>query len=73
MTEQTTAPNISLNDFVVVVNIIDACSQRGAFKGDELTAVGQLRDKFASFVKANTTEETEEDTTVDEATAEVTE
>ncbi len=73
MTEQTTAPNISLNDFIVVINIIDACSQRGAFKGEELTAVGQLRDKFAVFVKANTPEETSEDATVDEATAEVTE
>jgi len=52
MTEETQAPSISLNDFVVVVNIIDACSQRGSFKGDELTAIGQLRDKFAEFIKA---------------------
>lgn len=65
--EETTnqAPTIHLNDFVVVVNIIDACSQRGAFKGDELSAVGQLRDKFALFVKANTpkTEATEQPAT----------
>jgi hypothetical protein len=73
MTEQTTAPNISLTDFVIVVNIIDACSQRGSFKGDELTAVGQLRDKFATFIKANTPEEPSEDTTVDETTAETSE
>jgi hypothetical protein len=46
--------NISLNDFVMAVNIIDVCSQRGAFKGDELAVVGQLREKFAAFVKANT-------------------
>jgi hypothetical protein len=61
MTEETQeqAPSISLNDFVVVVNVIDACSQRGAFKGEELTAVGQLRDKFAAFIKANTPQETE--------------
>jgi hypothetical protein len=59
MTEQT---NISLNDFIVVVNIIDTCSQRGAFKGDELAVVGQLRDKFASLVKANTPQETKEET-----------
>jgi hypothetical protein len=60
MSEQT---NISLNDFVMTVNIIDACSQRGAFKGDELAAVGQLRDKFAAFVKANTPETPSEETT----------
>jgi hypothetical protein len=64
MTEQ--APNITLNDFVVVVNIIDACSQRGAFKGDELTAVGQLRDKYTAFIKANTPQETVEP--IEEAT-----
>lgn len=59
-------PTINLNDFVVVVNIIDACSQRGAFKGDELSAVGQLRDKFALFIKANTPKtEPAEDTTTE--------
>jgi len=72
MNEQVTAPNISLNDFVVVVNIIDACSQRGAFKGDELTAVGQLRDKFAEFIKSNTPAETEE-SEIEEPTEEVSE
>jgi hypothetical protein len=64
MSEQT---NISLNDFVMTVNIIDACSQRGAFKGDELATVGQLRDKFAAFVKANAPQETTEET-VEEVT-----
>lgn len=53
---------ISLNDFVIAVNIIDVCSQRGAFKGDELASVGQLRDKFAAFVKANTPQNTTEPT-----------
>jgi len=70
MTEETQAPSISLNDFVVVVNIIDTCSQRGSFKGDELTAIGQLRDKFAEFIKANTPQEVAETT---EETTEVTE
>jgi hypothetical protein len=45
---------ISLNDLQVAVNIIDACTKRGAFEGNELLAVGQLREKFANFVKANT-------------------
>ncbi len=61
---ETNTVNLTLNDFIVMVNIIDTCSQRGAFRGDELSSVGQLRDKFAAFVKANTpkeeTEETEE-------------
>lgn len=49
--------NLTLNDFVIVVNIIDACTERGAFKGNELLAVGQLREKFSEFIKTNKPEE----------------
>jgi hypothetical protein len=49
--------NINLQDLATVVNIIDACSQRGAIKGDELAVVGQLREKFFAIVKANTSVE----------------
>jgi hypothetical protein len=56
-------PQLSLNDFALVVNIIDACTERGAFKGNELTAIGQLREKFVAFIKANTPEEIKEETT----------
>jgi hypothetical protein len=51
MTEQST---ITINDIQTVVNIIDVCTERGAFKGPEIATVGNLREKFASFVKANT-------------------
>jgi hypothetical protein len=44
---------ITLNDLALVVTIVDVCSQRGAFKGDELAAVGNLRQKFAELVKAS--------------------
>ena len=60
MTEQTNI-NLTLQDLATVVNIIDVCSQRGAFKGDELSVVGQLREKFAAVVKANTPAETAEE------------
>lgn len=56
MTEQT-APQLSLNDFVAVVNIIDVCTERGSFKGNELLTVGTIRERLASFVKANTPQE----------------
>ena len=42
--------NLTINDLNVVVNIIDACTKRGAFEGNELLTVGQLREKFASIV-----------------------
>ena len=53
--------NINLNDMVTMVNIIDACTERGAFKGNELAVVGTLREKLANFVRVNQpkTEETE--------------
>ena len=33
------------------MNIIDICSQRGAFKGEELSSIGQIRDKLEVIVK----------------------
>jgi hypothetical protein len=56
MTEEQ-QPQLTLNDFALVINIIDACTERGAFKGNELAAIGQLREKFVAFVKANTPQE----------------
>jgi hypothetical protein len=65
MTEQS--PQLTLNDFALTVNIIDACSERGAFKGNELVAIGQLREKFVAFVKANTPQQEVEEQTEEEA------
>jgi hypothetical protein len=59
MTEETTV-QLSLNDFALVIKIIDACSERGAFKGNELATIGQLREKFVAFVNANTPSEAAE-------------
>lgn len=47
---------LTLNDFSLVVNIIDACTERGAFKGNELAPIGEIREKFVAFIKANTPE-----------------
>ena len=66
MTEQTNV-NLTLQDLATVVNVIDVCSQRGAFKGEELSVVGQLREKFAAVVKANTPTETAEEEKEEEA------
>lgn len=45
--------NITLQDLSVIISIIDVCSERGAFKGNELMVVGQLREKISAFVKQN--------------------
>lgn len=61
MTEQTEV-QISLNDLAAAVQIIDVCSKRGAFQGDELESVGGVRGRIAAFVKANTPEDPTENT-----------
>lgn len=42
---------LNVNDIASVVRIIDIASERGAWQGGELTDIGQVRDKFADFVK----------------------
>ncbi len=49
----TSSPTIDINDLVSVVQIIDVCSTRGAFRGEELAMIGGLRTKLAEIVKAN--------------------
>lgn len=63
MTEEVQAPTdeqvaeaaqevgLSLQDISACVQIIDVVSERGAIKGNEMAAVGGLRDKLVSFLK----------------------
>ena len=44
--------DINIQDIDAVVRIIDTVTTRGAFRGPELTAVGQVREKFASVIQA---------------------
>ena len=41
---------LSLTDLVTVTQIIQLSSQRGAFKAEELSAVGQIYDKLKEFL-----------------------
>lgn len=50
----TSLPTIDINDIASVVQLIDVCSTRGAFRGEELAIIGALRTKLAEIVKANT-------------------
>lgn len=59
MTEQATAPEafeaekvvVTLQDISACVQVIDVVSQRGAIRGNELQAVGTLREKLVAFLK----------------------
>ena len=43
---------LSLNDLVIVLQIIQAASSRGALKPEELSTVGGLYDKLVAFLEA---------------------
>ena len=53
--------SLGIGDLASVVQVIDVCSQRGAFQGSELEAVGALRGRIQQFVKANTPDEEAEE------------
>lgn len=48
-----TSVGLSLNDLGAMIRVIDVCSKRGAFEGNELTQVGALRDRVVAFLEAN--------------------
>jgi hypothetical protein len=66
--EEVQAPEINVGDLSAVLQVIDVCTERGAFKGPELSSIGLIRDKVAAFVNfhAPKTEEAEEETPAEE-------
>jgi hypothetical protein len=57
------APSINLNDVEAVIRIIDVSVERGAIRGEEMLAVGTIRQRFADFyqyVKASQEPEEEQ-------------
>ena len=53
------------------MQVIDVCTQRGAFRGEELSSVGQLRDRINAFVQHHAP--AKEEGEAEEATEEVAE
>ena len=64
---------VTINDLAGVVSIIDVCSARGAFKGEELAGVGRLRESFLAEVKEQQPENATTPAAVDSPVAETTE
>ena len=63
--EKNNEPSISINDINLALQVIDVCSERGAFKGSELKDIGILRDKLYNFFEANTIDEDASETDED--------
>lgn len=60
-------PQISLADFSAALQVIDVCTTRGAFRGEELSSVGQLRDRLKSFVDFHAPKDEQESEATEEA------
>lgn len=50
--EQQSAPSLTLQDLVLVAQIIQIGSQRGTFRAEELAEVGTLYTKLIAFLQA---------------------
>ena len=50
--QEQEAPQLSLQDIATMVQIIDIVSRRGGFEGQELEAVGSLRNRVVAFLNA---------------------
>lgn len=51
-------PQLTIADLASISNIIEAATQRGAFRANELSQVGAVYDKLSEFVKAAQTQAT---------------
>ena len=51
-TEQPATPGLTLQDLVLVAQIIQLTSQRGAYKAEELQNVGTLYNKLVAFLES---------------------
>lgn len=49
---ETTQLSINVSDLQMVVELIDACAQRGAFRAEELVQVGTLYSRIRDFVNS---------------------
>jgi hypothetical protein len=50
--EQTSGPDLTVQDLQSIKSIIDVASQRGAFKPNEMMTVGQTYSKLEAFLSA---------------------
>jgi hypothetical protein len=50
-TGQDQANDLTINDLAAMKNIIDLGSQRGAFKPNEMVAVGTIYNKLTNFLE----------------------
>jgi hypothetical protein len=52
-TTTETQSTITLNDFILIQNIISVAAKRGAFESKEFTVIGNLTDRLNIFITEN--------------------
>lgn len=52
--EETPGAELNISDLVAIKSIIEVASQRGAFKANELEAVGKTFNKLNAFLESVT-------------------
>ena len=50
MEDNITPPQITIQDLIIIKDLIDVACSRGAFKADEMSSVGQVYDKLTGFL-----------------------
>ena len=50
MNDSTESTQFTIGDLAGIRNIIDIACQRGAFRGEEMTEVGQVFDRLSNFI-----------------------
>ena len=50
--QQPAGPDLNVSDLVALKSIIEVATQRGAFKANELEAVGKTFNKLSTFLEA---------------------
>ena len=69
-TVQTPENSITINDLVMLRNIVNVASRRGAFSAEEFSDIGAVYNKIDTFLKANLKKpEGEEETSVEDTSA----
>jgi hypothetical protein len=53
MREQTQDMGLTINDIQLAVQVIDVAAARGAIRGEEMAAVGILRQRLTAFLSTN--------------------
>lgn len=51
-TTEQAAPNLSLQDLLLVAQVIQVSTQRGTFRAEELSNIGGLYDRLIAFLNA---------------------